>query len=393
LTDRLYYADSYLTAFDAAVVEVVPAASRYHLYLDRTAFYPASGGQPCDTGRIGGLAVLEVVDQDDRIAHLVEQPAAPGPVRCQIDWSRRFDHMQQHSGQHLLSAVFEELFRFRTLSFHLGAETSTIDLESAELSGNQVQSAEQRANDLVFENRPITVAFHPAAEALGLRKPSEREGLLRVVEIAGCDRSACGGTHVRATGEIGPILIRRLDRVRQSVRVEFVCGARAVRRARADYTALTRAAQSFSAPLDQIPALVAAQVEAAKTAEKTRQKLEAELAGWQGRDLYAQTAPDERGRRVFQTSESCGSLDAWRLRAQSYVASGPKAVFLVTTADPPALLLAVSADLGLHAGQLVREVIGAHGGRGGGGSQVAQGRLPDAARLAEAARDVLNRLG
>jgi alanyl-tRNA synthetase len=394
LTERLYYADSYLTTFDAAIVEVVSAASKYHIYLDRTAFYPASGGQPCDTGRIAGLAVVDVVDEPHRIAHVLEQPAAAGPVSCQIDWDRRFDHMQQHSGQHLLSAVFEELFRFHTLSFHLGVETSTIDLDTAELSPDQVTGAERRANDLVFEGRPITVGFYSAEEAgaLGLRKPSEREGLLRVVEIAGCDRSACGGTHVRGTGEIGPILIRRLDRVRQSVRVEFACGHRAVRLARADYTALSRAAQIFSAPPDQVPALVAAQVEAAKTAEKTRQKLEAELSVWQGRDLYARTVPDAHGRRILQTWESSGPLDAWRLRAQSYVASGPGAVFLVTTASPPALLLALSPDLGIHAGQLVREVVTARGGRGGGSPQVAQGSLPDAAGLGGTVREVLRSL-
>jgi alanyl-tRNA synthetase len=391
LTERLYYADSYLTKFDATIVEVLPATSRYHLYLDRTAFYPASGGQPCDTGRLAGLPVVDVVDEGDRIAHVVEQPAAPGPASCQIDWARRFDHMQQHSGQHLLSAVFEELCRFRTLSFHLGAEASTIDLDTPELAPDQVVAAERRANELVFENRPITVGFHSAEEAPALRKPSEREGTLRVVEIAGCDRSACGGTHVRATGEIGPILIRRLDRVRQNIRVEFLCGLRAVRRARDDYAALSRVAQIFSAPLEQLPALVAAQVEAAKTAAKTRQKLEAELAGWHGRDLDAKTPPDDRGHRLFQASESSGSLDAWRLRAQSYVASGPGAVFLVTTADPPALLLAVSTDLGIHAGQIVRDAVSAQGGRGGGSPQVAQGSLPDAERLAAAARQVLGR--
>ncbi len=395
MTQRLYYADSYLTAFDAHIVEVRPAASRYHLYLDRTTFYPSSGGQPFDTGQIGSVAVVDVLEEDERIAHVVEQPAAAGPVRCEIDWGRRFDHMQQHSGQHLLSAVFEELFRYPTVSFHLGAETSTIDLETPDATAAQVEAAETRANALVFENRPVTVASYSAEEAaaIGLRKPTEREGTIRVVEIAGCDRSACGGTHVRATGEIGPILIRRLDRVRQTVRVEFLCGGRAVRRARADYKALARVAQVFSAPLDETPALVTAQMEAARTADKTRQKLEAELAGWKGRDLYAKTPPDQRGRRVHRVSEAAGSLEGLRLLAQGYLAAGPGAVFFVTTAQPPALLIAVSGDLGLHAGQIVKSAVEPLGGRGGGSPQMAQGSLPEAGRLAEAVQRILERLG
>jgi len=395
LTERLYYSDSYLTAFEARIIDVRAEQTQYLVYLDRTAFYPSSGGQPFDTGRIGDAAVVDVVDEEDRIAHVVETEPAPGLAGCRIDWERRFDHMQQHSGQHLLSAVFEELYGFPTVSFHLGTETSTIDLETAEVAAAQVKAAENRANALVFENREIRVGLYPPAAAalLGLRKPSEREGTVRVVEIAGCDRSACGGTHVRATGEIGPILIRRLDRVRQTARVEFLCGGRAVRQARADHDALSRVAQVFSAPLDQAPALVASQMEASKAAEKARRKLEEELAVWKGRDLYQKTSLDEHGRRVYRAGEKAGSLEPWRLLAQNYVSSGPGAVFLVTIDQPPALLLAVSGDVGAHAGKLIQGVASALGGRGGGSAQVAQASLPDAGRLSDAARQVFERLG
>ncbi|HYM11159.1 MAG TPA: alanyl-tRNA editing protein, partial [Bryobacterales bacterium] len=204
-SERLYYQDSYLTRFDAAVVETRPAGDRFHVYLNRTAFYPASGGQPFDIGRIGGASVVEVIDQGERIAHVADAAVPPGPAACEIDWARRFDHMQQHTGQHLLSAVFAELLHHATVSFHLGAESSTIDLATPQLSAAQMEAVETRANALVFENRPVTVHFYSAAEAvsIGLRKPSDRAGEIRVVAIEGCDRSACGGTHVRATGEIG----------------------------------------------------------------------------------------------------------------------------------------------------------------------------------------------
>jgi len=381
VTERLYYTDCYLREFEAQIVEVRPVSSHFHVYLDRTAFYPTSGGQPFDIGRIGAAPIIDVLDEDERIAHVVETVVPQGAAACEIDWQRRFDHMQQHTGQHLLSAVFEELLACRTVSFHLGSETSTIDLAGADLGPSQVEAVEARANAVVSENRPVNIRFYSSEEAAskGLRKPTERLGEIRVVEIAGVDRSACGGTHVRATGEIGPILLGRLDRVRQTARVEFVSGMRAVRRARADYNALTQAAQVLSAPRENLPSLVRAQLESAKAAERNRQKLESELAVWKGRDLYQSTEPDSRGRRLHSATRVKGTLDSWRLLAQQFAAAGLGAVFLITLEEPPALLLAVSPDLGIHAGDLVKSLVAPLGGRGGGNASLAQASLPEAA--------------
>ncbi|HYM10289.1 MAG TPA: DHHA1 domain-containing protein, partial [Bryobacterales bacterium] len=236
--------------------------------------------------------------------------------------------------------------------------------------------------------------FYSAAEAvsIGLRKPSDRAGEIRVVAIEGCDRSACGGTHVRATGEIGPILIRRLDRVRGNARVEFVCGGRAVRQARADYNALAGIAQLFSAPLEQVPALVRSQAEAAKSADKTRQKLEAELAVWKGRELYQNTPADAQGRRVRQETQPRGAIEPWRALAQQFTAAGPGAVFVLAIREPPAVLLAASADLHLHAGDIVKAVAQALGGRGGGNAQIAQASLPEASAAKAALDQILEKL-
>src|SRR5205085_437811 len=181
------------------------------------------------------------------------------------------------------------------VSFHLGAESATIDLACSSLDPKQIQDVQERANDIVFENRPVSISFEEFSEDLGLRKPSEREGLLRIVAIADLDRSACGGTHVRATGEIGPILIRKLERVRGNMRIEFVCGTRAVERARADYEALSRIARVFSAGLDEAPELVAAQFEKSQELEKARRRLSAELAAAKGREIYVQTEPGPDG--------------------------------------------------------------------------------------------------
>jgi len=372
MTERLYYADSYLRSFRAQVVEV--AGDGLTVYLDRTAFYPASGGQPCDTGSIAGRAVLDVVDEGERIAHRLSAPLDAGVADCAIDWERRFDHMQQHSGQHLLSAVFAGAFALRTASFHLGADSATIDLEGGPVDPPSVREAERRANAVVFENRPLAVEFEDAAAASGLRKPSEREGTLRIVSIAGLDRSACGGTHVRSTGEIGPILIRKIEKVRETTRVEFVCGGRAIRRARADFEALSAAAQLFSVSLDYLPAIAAAHLETARAADKARRKLELELATFQGRELYAATAPDADGLRRHTRRLERGGLDELRALAQSFTGQ-PKSVFVAALDDPPSVLLAASADSGIDAGKLLKAALAQTGGRGGGSSRIAQGSV------------------
>jgi alanyl-tRNA synthetase len=372
MTERLYYADSYLRSFRAQVVEA--AAGGLTVYLDRTAFYPASGGQPADTGSIAGSVVLEVVDEGARIAHRLSAPLAAGEADCAIDWERRFDHMQQHSGQHLLSAVFEQLFALHTVSFHLGADSATIDLEGGTVEPRAVLEAERRANAVVFENRALAVEFEDAAAASGLRKPSDREGTLRIVSITGLDRSACGGTHVRSTGEIGTILIRKIEKVRETTRIEFVCGGRAVRRARADFEALTAAAQLFSVSLDDLPAVAAAHLDSGRAADKARRKLELELAAFQGRELYAATAPGGDGLRRHTRRLERGGLEELRALAQSFTGL-PKSVFVAALNDPPSVLLAASADSGIDAGKVLKAALAEAGGRGGGSARIAQGSV------------------
>ena len=385
VSERLYYTDSYLREFRARVTD--RSGDGHRIYLDRTAFYPASGGQPHDTGSIAGVPLVDVEDEEERIAHVVAAAVDADEVECRIDWARRFDHMQQHSGQHLLSAVFVERFGMGTVSFHLGQESSTIDLETATLDPARALEAERRANDAVFENRPLTVSFEDAAETRDLRKPSERAGTLRVVTIDGLDRSACGGTHVARTGEIGPILLRKLERIRNTMRVEFLCGGRAVSRARADFDALSRVAQMVSGSLDESPALVAAQFEAARNGEKLRRKLEADLAHYQGLTMYTTTAPDEDGMRLVTLHLPAGNLEDLRAVAQSFTAQ-PKAVYVAALDSPPALLLAVSADSGVDAGKLLKAALTEAGGRGGGNQRIAQGSLPSRAALEQ----VLSRL-
>ena len=378
MTERLYYSDCYLREFRARVIAAEDSGRR--VYLDRTAFYPTSGGQPFDVGTLAGVAVLEVADEDDRIAHVLESPLNAAEVEGSIDWARRFDHMQQHTGQHLLSAVFEELYGMPTISFHLGAETATIDLGVGSLTAEQAKQVENRCAAIVAEARPVSISFEDAATASGLRKESQRSGVLRIVCIADLDRSACGGTHVRSTAETGPILIRKLDKIRSNARVEFVCGLRAIRQARSDYCTLSSIARALSAPIEKTPELTGAQAERIKSLEKHNQRLSVELAAREGRELYAAAEPDSIGlRRLIQR----GAIDdAMRTRAQAFVGSG-KAVFLAVCWDPPSILLAASADSGIHAGELVKKAVSSAGGRGGGNATLAQGSLPSGEALAK----------
>lgn len=389
-TARLYYEDSYQVEFRAQVVEAAEGGRR--LYLDRTAFYPNSGGQPHDTGWIEGIPVQGVIEEGERIAHLVEAPVAAREIVGRIDWERRFDHMQQHTGQHLLSAVLLDLYGAPTVGFHMGAEISTIDLGIASLHPDQILRAEERANQLVFRNLPVRIHWEEAG-AEPLRRAAPREGLLRVVTIEGVDRTACGGTHVRATGEIGAILIRKVDRAHGGIRLEFLCGMRAVRRARTDYEALERIARTLSASHQDAPRLVAEQVEALQKAEKARRKLATELAERRGRELYDAARPDDAGRRWALQRIAAGELDEeLRTLARAFTAR-PGAVCLIAVEQPPALLVALSQDLGCHAGALLKEILAEKGGRGGGGATLGQGSAPDRAALETALRRLLDRLG
>jgi len=381
MTERLYYQDSYLREFRARVVET--SGDGLRVYLDRTAFYPTSGGQPFDLGSLGGVAVREVIDEEDRIGHLLEAPlgATATEVQGLIDWPRRYDHMQQHTGQHLLSAVLEELFAIRTVSFHLGAEASTIDVDAPSLTLEQLERAEQRCAEAVAQARPVHITFEDASATLELRKASNRTGTLRIVSIENIDRSACGGSHVRSTAEIGMVLTGKSEKIRGITRLEFVCGNRALRRARADYRLLAAIGRALSVPAEQTPEHLVGLIEKNKSLEKTTQRLATELARREGKELYLAAVPGPDGiRRVIER----GPIDdAMRARAQAFVA-GEKGVFLAVCDQPPSLLLAASADSGIHAGDRVKAAMAAAHGRGGGNQQLGQGSVPDAAALASA---------
>jgi alanyl-tRNA synthetase len=387
MTERLYYQDSFLYDFDAEVCEVVETP-RPAVVLDRTAFYPTSGGQIHDTGWLvfgdEKHRVTEIVDAEDgRVVHYLEAPlkdVQPGNrVRGEIDASRRRDHMQQHSAQHVLSAAFVRLFNMPTVSFHMADNYCSIDLDTPSLSKEQVESAERMTNEIVLENRAVDIRFVTRDEAanLGLRKlpPTERDEL-RLIDIRDFDLTACGGTHVNGTGQIGGILLRKTERVRQGYRVEFVAGQRAVATARRDFSTLSETAALFSTHIYDVPQQARKSLDEIRSQRKQLEQSVEELAAAQAASLLAET-PENDGRKLVLRTFSGRDLNFLKLLAQKLTRQSSAVITLLASESPqPALVFAQSPGQPHDMGKLLKETLAKLGGRGGGSKDLAQGGAP-----------------
>jgi len=373
-TERLYYTDCYLSEFTARITRTSPDPRGVRVYLDRTTFYPESGGQPSDRGTLAGIPVLGIVDEGDEVAHILAGSPATEDVQGSIDWERRFDHMQQHTGQHILSAAFERTGAYKTVSFHLGAETATIDLDSDRVGAKQIEEAEELANTVVFQNRAVQISFRPAAELqqLDLRKPTFREGEIRLVEVVGFDRSACGGTHVCGTGAVGVICVRKVERAKGLTRIEFVCGGRALRRARQDFAILSEAARLFSTGFENVPELIGKQAQDLRDAGKSVQKLVESLAELEAAQLWQQ-APENDGvrivRRLFEASEGKKA----KLVAHAVGKQAGAIALIGVRGTPSALFFAQTPGGKANLSDVMKQTSAKFGGRGGGTRDFAQG--------------------
>jgi alanyl-tRNA synthetase len=375
VTERLYYTEPSLREFEATVTSTAQHESRPVAVLDRTAFYPTSGGQPFDTGTLNGVRVLDVFDRDDHaIAHVLERPLEPGTrVHGAIDWPRRLDHMQQHTGQHVLSAAFDHLHHARTVGFHLGAEVSTVDL-SKDMTPAAIEAAEDEANRIVWEDRPVAVRFATAAEAasLPLRKEPEREGVLRLIDVADFDLSACGGTHVGRTGEIGAIQVLSAERLRGGLRVEFVCGGRASRAFRRLRDVVTGCIRCVSVAPEELPAAIERLQAENRELRKTIRAREEQLARVEAVVLADRAS--HVGER-FVVVESVDQSDANILKVLALsVAGRPGYDVALISADAPFLAVVARSPGGaVDAGTVLRRLVGRFGGKGGGRPDLAQG--------------------
>ena len=385
MTERLYYNDSFLREFDARVLSCEPENARWRVQLDRTAFYPTSGGQPFDTGRLGAATVMEVLDAENHeITHFTYQPVAAGPIHAAIDWPRRFDHMQQHTAQHMLSAAFIELFKFQTVSFHLGRDISTIDLATPSINVRQLEEAERRVNEIIFDDRSIAVRYGTAEElaAQGIRKKVDREGTLRVIDIEAFDRQPCGGTHLARTGQAGMLLTRKCERQKGNWRVEFVAGWRALATARGDFAALRQAAEYLGCGMAELPENVRKIQEERRASQRDAKKLTERLAELEAADLLArhiETSHDGTCRIiVFISDDAAASYLA--ILAAKIVATPNMRVILASRAAM-AIVLAQSAGLDGDMGALLRELLAPVGGKGGGSKVFAQGTMSEISAL------------
>jgi alanyl-tRNA synthetase len=386
-THRLYYDDSFLQTFTAHVLSCTPVSPvftasgtvpAWEVLLDQTALYPSSGGQPHDLGRLGESPVLDVRDDGDEIAHIVAQELRSGAINGCIDWPRRFDHMQQHTGQHLLSAVFEERFGLPTVSFHLGSDTCTIDLHGPEPSPDVLRGAQRAANAATFEDRLVTVRYGTADQLAqrGVRKEVDRKGILRAIEIEAVDLQPCGGTHVRSAGQIGLVLVRRCTRIRQDWRVEFVCGGRAERTATADFHLLHGIADRLTCSPEDAPAAIEkASAERDENSKSLRLALE-QLAEARAKLLVAATPPSVDGLRCISTLLQNESPDLL-LPLATELAKNEKTVALLIH-EPTGLLvfsqsMAAAADLSA----VLKQVLANVPGKGGGTRDFVRAKLTD----------------
>jgi alanyl-tRNA synthetase len=378
VTERLYYTNPYLTDFEAEVVEIAQVDGRTGVVLDRTAFYPSSGGQPFDTGTIGGVPVVDVIDEDTRIVHVVNGEAPQGRVAASVDWPRRFEHMQQHTGQHVLSAAFDRLLGVRTLSFHLGAAASTIDL-AREVGGAEIARVEDAANEVVWQDRTVAISFAQADDtaARPLRKEPSRTGRLRIIEVEDFDVSACGGTHVARTGAIGIIVVSGWERFKGGSRIEFRCGIRALRAHRALRDTVAAGSKLMSVGPDGLAAGIERLQADGRESRRRQKDLEARLAVYEADALAARAVGITGGRLV---AEALPGLDVNGLKTiAQHIASRPGHVaVLVTASSPVSAVIARAADLSVDAAAVLKQLTAEFGGRGGGRPELAQGGGLDA---------------
>jgi alanyl-tRNA synthetase len=391
MTTRLYYDDSYCTAFDATITAGGELDGRWAVQLDRTCFYPTSGGQPHDTGTIGDTAVIDVLVQGDALWHVLaldadaHRPAVGQTITGTLDWPRRYDHMQQHSGQHLLSQVCYRLFGFETVSVHFGPGESTLDLDAATVAPDQLAAAEQEANRLAYAALPIRayIVDQAALDALPLRRPPKVTGAIRIVEIGGYDYSACGGTHVHTTAEIAPLKIVRQERRRGQTRLTFLCGQRAYQDYVEKHRLLAETAGIFSTDFLSVPTLVQRALDQARELQRQVDALTEQLVTYEVEDLLAeanlaQAADPEPSRaggpRIVQKLYADRGVDALKQLA-ALLRSRPNTLALLATQAGGKLtvLFARSDDVNLHAGNLLRDTLKSFGGNGGGRPEQAQG--------------------
>lgn len=379
ITKRLYYQDSHLLKFSAQVLSCQPFKQHWAIVLDQTAFYPTGGGQPNDTGLLGSANLIDCIDETDHIIHIVDSPVSE-TVDCQINYSRRLDHLQQHTGQHILSQAFIQTAKAETRGFHLGVESATIDLEIDQLTPELISKAEDLANQIIFENRPITIHLTDEKEKFPLRKDTERESSIRIIEIADFDHSPCGGTHAKHTGEVGMIVIRSVERAKKMWRLEFLCGRRALLDYRLAHSSAMATAKLFSATRETTASLVAKLQQDYKDLQKHNRELLQIALSTEASSLYQASPINSKGIKVIKAVFN-RDLEELKILTHLLIAQNSVIALLATKVESPKVIFARSKDLDTDCGKLLSQFCKQFDGRGGGRPDFAQGGLPMSAEF------------
>jgi alanyl-tRNA synthetase len=391
-THRLYYDDSYLQSFDARVLSCLPAEPfdsvaipAWEVVLDQSAFYPTSGGQPNDLGCLGDAKVLQVLDDGEDVLHIVDRELNTGAIQGSIHWPRRFDHMQQHTGQHLLSAMLQERFGLQTVSFHLGSELCTIDLRGPEPKPAILEGAQRAANAVIFEDRPVNVRYGTADQLaeIGVRKQVNREGLLRAIEIESADLQPCGGTHVKSTGQIGMILVRRCTKIRQDWRVEFACGSRAERLATADFQRLRDASDHLSCAPEDLLAAVEKSLTERDANFRSLREISQQLAEARAELIVSAAPAGANGIRLIARSLH-GSPSELLLPLANEIAKKEHTIALLAAEDSGQLIFAQHPSAGKDMQALLKTIGASFPVKGGGTKDFVRAKLADPKQSADA---------
>ncbi|MBZ5202990.1 alanyl-tRNA editing protein [Planomicrobium chinense] len=372
MTSKLYYEDSELSEAIVSIIASGEDEKGTYAVLDQTCFYPEGGGQPSDTGYIGEVRVLDVQSVEDEIRHYTADPLPEGSFKAEIDWNRRWDHMQQHAGQHVLSAVLDDYHQLKTASFHLGEERVSIDLNAPQISKSQLQQAERAANDVIRKHLPISTEWvsESQAQTMELRKPPAVTGDIRLVKIDGVDLNACGGTHPKNTADIGMIKIIGTEKAKGGTRLYFLCGNRAMDHFDLLLDQTNVLVQKLNAPLTDLPTAADALLHEKAEQDKEMKELRTKLL-----EAEAQMIQPENGTGFIQQVFSGRPVKEVQQLARLTIANHPSAVllFLITEDDSIRFVCAKGEEAEGNMKDVLQELLQLTDGKGGGNAQSAQG--------------------
>ncbi|KKI94021.1 alanyl-tRNA synthetase [Bacillus sp. SA1-12] len=376
VSEKLYYQDSYLRSFTTKLArQDMDQKGRYYAVLDKTAFYPTGGGQPHDIGTINGVNVLDVEEIDGEIRHFIEVPLnGEDHVTGELNWERRFDHMQQHAGQHILSAAFENKHGFKTVSFHLGNEICTIDLEIANLTEHEARTAEEMANHIIIENRPIESKWVTEEELskYSLRKELSVSDDIRLVIIPDFDYNGCGGTHPASTGQVSSISILNWEKQKKNIRVHFVCGDRVLKQLREKQRVIQGLTTILNAPQEKMKEAADRLLQNSKRLEKEVEELTSQLIEHEAIRLIDKTDKNG-GIKMIKSLFKNRPISDLQPLARMITAKNNECVVLFVTENESKLQLVCSSNQALNMNQLVKKVLPLINGKGGGNESFAQG--------------------